>query len=124
AFWRLDEKVARGAVFMSRAEAPAAGAGGLKRAEVLWRNGAGHCRESGLDLARKGRAQSRRKRELEMRLGRQAHFLAHGKIGVELERRRLRGIARLDPQRKNNAAVVAERLAAVGLFDTLWRRKL
>ena len=59
-----------------------------------------------------------------MRFGRQAHFLAHGEIGVELERRGLRRVARLDPQGKDNAAVVAERLAAVGLFDTLRRGKL
>src|SRR3984957_4628769 len=54
AFGRLDEPVARGAVFMRRAEAPAIGAERLKRAEILCCNGAGHARESGLDRPREG----------------------------------------------------------------------
>src|SRR5258708_17251532 len=69
-------------------------------------------------------ARSGRKLEPEMRVGRQAHFLALGEIGVELERHGLRGVTGLYPKRKNDAAVVAERLAAVGLFDTLRRGKL
>ena len=49
-----------------------------------------------IDRARIRRSGSGRQRQLKMRLGRQAHFLAHGEIGVELERDRLRGVARLD----------------------------
>src|SRR6202012_406746 len=70
------------------------------------------------------RSRSGGKLELKMRFGRQAHFLAYSEIGAELERRGLRRVARFDLQRKYNAAVLAERLPAVGLFDTLWRGKL
>ena len=87
-------------------------------------NGARHGRESGVDRARDGRARSGRKLELEMRLGRQAHFLAHGEVGVELERRGLRGIARLDRARERRRRRRSRTPRRRRPRDALRRRKL
>ncbi len=121
ALGRLDEEVARRAGFVRRAEAPAIGALALEFAEILVRDRARHGGERGVDRAGVGRIRGGRQRQRKPRFGRQADLLAHGEIGVELEHDRLRRVARLDQNRKDDAAVIAERFAAVRLLDALRR---
>ena len=124
AFRRLDEQVARRALLRAARRGASFAAASRKLAEILRRNGARDGGERRVDRPRVRRgarrpAGSSVKRAL---AGRQT-FSQTAKSAWSASVTGFAGVARVNPQGKDDAAVIAESLAAVGLLDSLRRRK-